>query len=61
MNRDTLLLGLAGLIGALVGGYLGLRTEHGVMGIITIAAAGVRLVAGVYVGQLIATGPRGEE
>ena len=58
---STLLLAVASSIGAAIGGYLGLITERGVPGLITVAGAVVGFAIGLYIAQLMLAAPGDEE
>jgi hypothetical protein len=59
MTRALVAVGSIG--GMLVGGYLGLMTERGFPGLITVVGAILGAGVGIYVAQLIAIAPSDDE
>lgn len=56
-----LLLTIGAVAGGAVGGYLGLVTERGLAGLITVGAAIAGIAAGIYIAQLILAAPSDED
>lgn len=56
MDRGTTLLGICGIVGLLIGGYLGLMTERGFIGLVTVVGAILGMGVGIYIGQAMISG-----